>query len=74
MARVQRHDNRLEKSTSSGAPWTLLWATEKASRSEAIILERKLKNLSRKRTIQFINKFSDGIKGHDEALLIQRLS
>ena len=40
----------------------------KSSRSEALVLERKLKNLSVDRTIQFILKYGEGIhskKAHD---------
>jgi len=37
---------------------------KKASRSEAILLERKLKNLSRKRTIDFIIKYPEGVAGY----------
>ena len=74
MARVQRHNKKSEKSTKLGVPWNLIWSTSKVSRSEAIKLERKLKNLSRRRTLDFMLKFYDDIQGHDEALLIQRLS
>lgn len=42
------------------APWLLLWTTQKGSRSEAMTLETKLKNLSSTRLIQFILKFSEG--------------
>ncbi|WP_367182411.1 GIY-YIG nuclease family protein, partial [Winogradskyella sp.] len=39
-------------------PWKLLWYTEKPSRSEALSLEKKLKNLSKDRLIDFIKKYS----------------
>ena len=64
-ARLMRHNNGLEKSTKSGSPWILIWVTEKKSRSEAMGLERKLKNLSREKLIEFINKYNDGIAGPD---------
>ena len=73
-ARIQRHNSSLEKSTKSGAPWILLWATSKISRSEATRLETKLKNLNRKRLLLFMLKFENDIEGPDEALIIQRLS
>jgi len=56
--RLERHNNRRESSTQHGVPWKLVWETRKATRSEALKLERKLKNLSRERTIQFIKKYS----------------
>ena len=72
--RIRRHNNKLEKSTKAGAPWLLLWSTEKKSRSEAVQLELKLKNLDRQRLIQFMLRYSNDIAGHDEALLLQRMS
>jgi putative endonuclease len=63
-----------EKATQSGVPWTLVWSTDKLSRSAAMILERKLKNLTRKRLIDFILKYSEGVGGPDEFLLLEKLS
>ncbi|WP_394800552.1 GIY-YIG nuclease family protein, partial [Aestuariivivens insulae] len=48
-----------EKSTSKYRPWKLVWKTEKPNRSQALILERKLKNLSKERTKAFIEKYQD---------------
>ncbi len=59
--RMERHNAGREIATKSGAPWVLIWKTEKPSKGEAYILERKLKNLSHDRTIRFIEKYSDGI-------------
>ena len=59
--RLLRHNNGYEKSTKDSAPWTLHWYTEKNSRSEAVKLESKLKNLSRNRTILFMLKYKEGI-------------
>uniref|UniRef100_UPI0026016522 GIY-YIG nuclease family protein n=1 Tax=Winogradskyella sp. TaxID=1883156 RepID=UPI0026016522 len=42
--RIARHNKGLEKSTARYRPWKLLWYTEKPSRSEALSLEKKLKN------------------------------
>jgi putative endonuclease len=50
-----------EKATQFGAPWILIWKIEKPDRSSAIILERKLKNLSRQRLIDFMNKYPEGL-------------
>jgi len=63
--RLNRHNNRQEKATKHGTPWTLVWSTRKETRSEALLLERKLKNLSRERTIQFINKYKVGVASPD---------
>ena len=73
-ARVERHNSGMEKSTSDGVPWVLCWAVSKPSRSEAMKLESKLKNLSRKRLLIFMMKYQDGIVGPDELLLVQQLS
>ena len=72
--RLNRHNSGYEKATQSGVPWTLVWKGEKATKSEAKLLERKLKNLSVKRTIEFILKCKEGIPSSDELLLLQKLS
>ena len=56
--RIMRHNNGWEKATRSGVPWKLVWSTEKPDRSAAVLLEAKLKNLSRKRLVEFIRKNS----------------
>ena len=56
--RLNRHNAGTEKSTSPYRPWTLVWQTEKPSRSEAMSLEKKLKNLSKERLRIFIEKYS----------------
>ena len=56
--RLKRHNAGTEKATAPYGPWTLVWQTEKSNRTEAVQLERKLKNLSRERLIQFIDKYS----------------
>ncbi|MFV0269103.1 MAG: GIY-YIG nuclease family protein, partial [Draconibacterium sp.] len=45
--RIWRHNAGYEKATRIGAPWELVWSAEKETRGEALILEKKLKNLSR---------------------------
>ena len=54
-----------EKATRDGAPWILIWSTCKQFRTDAVVLEQKLKNLSRKRLIDFIAKYPEGIAGTD---------
>jgi putative endonuclease len=57
--RLKEHNNKEEKSTAPFTPWILLWSTSLPTRSEALILERKLKNItSNSRTLQFIKKYS----------------
>jgi putative endonuclease len=72
--RIMRHNMKYEKATQNGAPWILIWSTTKLSRSSAIILERKLKNLTRKRLIDFILKYPEDVEGPDEFLLLEKLS
>jgi putative endonuclease len=55
--RIKRHNLKQEKATKCGVPWTMVWSTRKSSRSDAMALELKLKNLSKKRLIEFINKY-----------------
>ena len=55
--RFQEHNDGKEVSTSRYLPWDLVWYCIKPKRSEALILEKKLKNLSIKRTIEFIEKY-----------------
>ena len=55
--RIERHNAGTETATSPYLPWQLVLTIEKQSRSEAFILERKLKNLSRERLLLFIKKY-----------------
>ncbi len=56
--RIARHNAGTEKATKPYRPWILKWHTEKQNRSEAIQLEKKLKNLSKERLKSFIEKCS----------------
>ena len=55
--RILLHNKGDVKSTAPYLPWEVHWYCKKNSRSEAIILERKLKNLNRKRLGEFIHKY-----------------
>jgi putative endonuclease len=55
--RFNEHNRGEELSTSRYLPWNLVWFTVKTTRSEAFALERKLKNLSFQRTVDFITKY-----------------
>ena len=66
--RMHRHNHEQEKATQSGVPWTLVWSARKESRSSAVLLERKLKNLSKERVRKFINKYKEEVAGPDVPL------
>ncbi|MFN4299510.1 MAG: GIY-YIG nuclease family protein [Thermaurantimonas sp.] len=72
--RFRRHNARIEPSTKRFAPWLLLWSTPKNTREEAVRLELRLKNLSRKRKISFMLRHSEGISSPDELKLLLQLS
>ena len=72
--RLMRHNAGSEKYTSKGTPWKLVFSIKKNSRSEAVILEKKLKHLSRQRTIHFMLKYKEGIEGSDELFWTKQLS
>ncbi|MER3497659.1 MAG: excinuclease ABC subunit C [Chitinophagaceae bacterium] len=55
--RLKRHNNGLEKFTQPYLPWILKCVIEKSSRSEAVILEKKLKNLNKEKLIKFMEKY-----------------
>ena len=71
--RLARHNSEEGSYTIKGAPWIIVWSTQKESRSDAVQLELKLKKLNRERLIRFMLKYSQGIASQDEALLVQRL-
>lgn len=56
--RIKRHNAGSEKATAPYTPWQVVWTTQKATRAEAMELEKKLKNLSRMRLQAFIEKYS----------------
>ena len=55
--RIKRHNSGAEKYTSLYCPWVVKCSIEKRTRSEAVILENKLKNLNREKLIKFITKY-----------------
>ena len=55
--RIDRHNAGRERYTKKKLPWKLMWSVQKESRSEAMKLEKHLKNLkSRKRIVEFIKR------------------
>jgi putative endonuclease len=64
--RLQEHNAGKEIATRRYRPWKLVWYTVKNTRSEALELERKLKNItSRKRLQAFIEKYAEDRGGPD---------
>ena len=68
--RIKRHNSGSGKYTKSGVPWKLIWTTNKQNRSEALILEKKLKNLSRKKLAEFMKKYEEGFIDKDAVGII----
>jgi len=66
-ARILRHNNGYESYTSKYMPWELAISIHKETRSEAVQLERKLKNLTKKRLDQFISKYATKHEGPDNS-------
>ena len=56
--RIDRHNRGYEKSTKPYIPWVLVCCLEKNSRSESMILEKKLKNLNIEDLSKFITKYA----------------
>jgi putative endonuclease len=56
-SRLLLHNSGFVRSTKPYIPWVNVLLIEKSSRSEAIVLEKKLKNLNRERLISFIEKY-----------------
>jgi putative endonuclease len=52
--RLKRHNNGASISTKSGMPWEIVYSIELESRSEAVILETKIKKRGTKRYLEDI--------------------
>ena len=52
MERLQRHNAGESASTKSGIPWELVWESRSTTRSEAVLLENKIKKRSAKRFLE----------------------
>ena len=50
--RLKRHNLKLVKSTKHGAPWQIVYSKGFLSRSEAVILESKIKKRGAKRFLE----------------------
>ena len=56
-SRIKRHNSGYELSTKRGVSWILIWSAQKESNWQAMMLERNLKNLSTRRTLDFLKKY-----------------
>jgi putative endonuclease len=66
-SRLVRHNSGYEKATAPGRPWIEKCLIKKDSRSDAVILEKKLKNMNRIKTAAFILKYSQGSRQDAQA-------
>ncbi len=57
--RLKEHNSGYSTYTKTGMPWVLILELKKETKSEALVLERKLKNLNRERLKRFIDKYRD---------------
>ena len=55
--RLYRHNSGFSLSTKSGMPWCLIYQVELSTRSEAMILENKIKKRGAKRYIEDLDIF-----------------
>ena len=56
-SRIDRHNKGLNKSTKVYKPWELRWWNEYETRSEAVIIETKLKRIKKREGIRsFVKK------------------
>jgi putative endonuclease len=61
--RLSRHNSGYEHSTKPYIPWKLVCCIDKNVRGDAMILEKKLKNLNSEDLKKFILKYSSDIEG-----------
>lgn len=55
--RLGRHNSGLSLSTKSGKPWELIYQIQLSTRSEAMLLEQKIKKRGAKRYLEDIGLF-----------------
>ena len=61
--RFAEHNSGKEFSTARYVPWELAWYCEKPNRQEAVILEKKLKNITSKKKLEDFIKKHTFVKG-----------
>jgi putative endonuclease len=57
VARLLRHNNGYERATAPYVPWISKCIIQKETRGEAMVLEKKIKNLNREKLLAFIEKY-----------------
>ena len=67
--RIDYHKAGYESFTSIAKDWVCIWSTDKPNRTEALLLEKKLKNLNRSRLISFLKKYSVGLTESGKLIL-----
>lgn len=65
--RLERHNAGSVKATAPYVPWRRCLTISKQTRSEAVILERKIKNLSKLRIQSFILKYGGIVPSPDDS-------
>jgi putative endonuclease len=55
--RLHRHNSGLSLSTKSGKPWELIYQIQFSTRSEAMLLEQKIKKRGAKRHLEDVGFF-----------------
>jgi len=55
--RVSKHNGGFVRSTKPFIPWNMVGCIEKTSRSEAMLIEKKLKNLNTEDLKKFLTKY-----------------
>ncbi len=55
--RLLQHNSKFESSTAPYCPWRLMCVIEKETRGQAMLLEKKLKNLNHEKLKKFIAKY-----------------
>ena len=66
--RLKEHNNSEEKSTATYVPWELVFSVEVPTRSAALLLEKKLKNMTGKEKIEsFIERHMKKMEGGPDA-------
>jgi len=70
--RITEHNLGQSPFTEKFRPWNLVWFTLKNSKTEALQLEIKLKNLSVQRTIAFIKKYPPPVSQFQVLPWVQR--
>src|SRR5690606_8809812 len=69
--RLECHNCGYEKSTSPYRPYKLVCKIEKPTRSEAMQLEKKLKNLNTEDLQKFIQKYGGGVRSSQQLLFVE---